>query len=122
MRWILLILYLSPSPAPAQRIEHKESMWARWEGWQRFRVTSDPSLPHPQHPHLCSNRTTAESQRGGVAEVFAGVDLFEFVTFEADYNWSRNHASLVSTTNNTGATTAYQQQENLIRTRIWSTA
>ncbi|MDE3178039.1 MAG: outer membrane beta-barrel protein [Acidobacteriota bacterium] len=54
-----------------------------------------------------------DPKNGGAGEVFAGIHLFEYVSFEADYGWNRNNAILVSTSSAPGATSFFRGPESI---------
>jgi hypothetical protein len=50
---------------------------------------------------------------GGAADVFLGVHLFNYVSFQADYVWNRNRVVLTSNSGSPGALNFYRQPETV---------
>jgi hypothetical protein len=54
-----------------------------------------------------------DPDNGGAGSVFAGIHLFRYVSFQADYIWNRNHVTLVSSIGSAGALDYYKQPEDV---------
>lgn len=108
-RWVLLMLVcLSPLQLPAQHIQRQTIYVGAMGGLATLSGDGSSSISASS-----ASASLFEPKNGAVAEAFAGIHLFRYVSFEGDYIWNRNHVSLVSTTAGTGSTTAYQQPESI---------
>jgi hypothetical protein len=54
-----------------------------------------------------------DPDNGGAAEVFAGVHLFEYISFQVDYVYNRNNAVVVSTSGESNALNFFRQPESI---------
>lgn len=108
-RWVLLMLVcLSPMPLPAQRVRKPTVYLGAMGGLATLSGDGSSSISASS-----ASASLFEPKNGAVAEAFAGIHLFRYVSFEGDTIWNRNHVSLVSTTATPGSTAAYQQPENV---------
>jgi hypothetical protein len=54
-----------------------------------------------------------DPDNGGAADIFAGVHLFEYVSFQADYVYNRNNAVVVSTSVEPSEMNFFRQPESI---------
>jgi hypothetical protein len=54
-----------------------------------------------------------DPKNGPAGEVFAGIHLFKYVSFQADYVWNRNNVFLVSTSSDSGASDYFREPESV---------
>jgi Outer membrane protein beta-barrel domain len=54
-----------------------------------------------------------DPKNGPAAEIFAGIHLFKYVSFQADYAWNRNNVFLVSTSGDSGMLDYFREPESV---------
>jgi len=73
------------------------------------------------------NSTSASSSlydpmNGGAAEAFAGINLFNYVSFQADYVWNRNSVVLTSNFSSPGVLNFYREPEAVTQNAVFGNA
>ena len=107
--WILLTLVcLFSSLLPAQQLKRQTIYLGAMGGFATLSGDGSSVITSSS-----ASTSLFDPQNGGAAEAFAGIHLFEFVSFQADYVWNRNPVTLVSTTENRSTASFYQQPENV---------
>jgi hypothetical protein len=54
-----------------------------------------------------------DPKNGGAGEAFAGIQLFKYVSFQADYVWNRNDVFLVSTSGSPATPAFFREPESI---------
>jgi hypothetical protein len=90
--WILLIISLL-SLALAAQSPAKRPVYAGGSGGIATLSGDGSSIISSSS----ASTSLFDPENGGAADVFAGIHLFEYVSFQTDYVWNRNQAAFVST-------------------------
>jgi hypothetical protein len=104
---LLTFLFLVPFSGFAQRLQ--QTIYAGGMGGIST-LSGDGSANIT--PSLAST-SLFDPDNGGAAEIFAGVHLFEYVSFQVDYVYNRNNAIVSSTSVEPNAMSFFSQPESI---------
>jgi len=63
-----------------------------------------------------------DPMNGGAAEVFAGINLFNYLSFQGDYVWNRNRVVLTSNSSSPGVLNFYREPEAVTQNAVLGNA